>query len=144
MDNHHHKTTDEYLEMMSKAVFQAGMSRKVVESKWADTREAFSFFNTSFVSQMIEDDLDTLSNDKRVIRNRPKLDGIVHNARVIIDLISEFGSFELYLRSKTNFPSLVRDLRERFKFLGPQSAYFFLQSVGEEVPDHKSWTKSQI
>ena len=130
--------------MMSKAVFQAGMSRKVVESKWSDTREAFSFFNTSVVAQMTEGDLERLSNDKRVIRNRPKLEGIVHNAKMVLQLVGEHGSFELYLRSKTNFPSLVRDLRERFKFLGPQSAYFFLQSVGEDVPDHRSWTKSQL
>jgi 3-methyladenine DNA glycosylase Tag len=37
---------DDYLEVMSKAVFQSGMSWKVVESKWDTTREAFHDFNT--------------------------------------------------------------------------------------------------
>ena len=31
----------DYLEVMSKAVFQPGMSWKVVDAKWPGTREAF-------------------------------------------------------------------------------------------------------
>ena len=39
------KSLDDYLEVMSKAVFQSGMSWKVVEAKWSTTREAFHDFD---------------------------------------------------------------------------------------------------
>ena len=35
------KSLGDYLEVMSKAVFQSGMSWKVEEAKWPTTREAF-------------------------------------------------------------------------------------------------------
>lgn len=45
---------DVYLEVMSKAVFQSGMSWKVVEAKWSTTREAFYDFDATL--QMIKKD----------------------------------------------------------------------------------------
>ena len=35
------KSLGDYLEVMSKAIFQAGISWRVVESKWPGIREAF-------------------------------------------------------------------------------------------------------
>ena len=60
---------DDYLEVMSKAVFQSGMSWKVVEAKWETTREAFDNFDVVKVAAYDEKDLDDLSKDTRVIRN---------------------------------------------------------------------------
>jgi len=133
----------DYLEVMSKAVFQSGISWKVVESKWPGTREAFKNFDAEAVAAFTEADLDALTNDTRVIRNRRKLEGIVHNAGRMVELEREHGSFQAYLRSKTNFPSLVRDMRERFKFLGDSGVHYFLYVVGEEVPDRDKWMKSR-
>ena len=44
----------DYLEVMSKAVFQSGMSWKVVEGKWDGTREAFHDFDAAKVASMSE------------------------------------------------------------------------------------------
>jgi len=38
------KSLGDYLEIQTKAVFQSGMSWKVVESKWPTIREAFNEF----------------------------------------------------------------------------------------------------
>ena len=67
----------DYLEVMSKAVFQPGMSWKVVEAKWPGTREAFREFDPEIVANFTPQDLDELATDRRVIRNRRKLDAVI-------------------------------------------------------------------
>ncbi|MCH8228734.1 MAG: DNA-3-methyladenine glycosylase I [Chloroflexi bacterium] len=130
------KNLDDYLEIMSKSVFQSGMSWKVVESKWPTTREAFHDFQIGAVAAMDEMAVDALADDTRVIRNRRKLQAITDNARRMIELDEEYGTFQKYLRSHDSFWDLVKDLRKQFKFLGDMGAYVWLYIVGEEVPPH--------
>ena len=77
-----------------------------------------------------------------MIRNRRKLQAIVANARRLIELEEEHGSFKDYLRSHESFEDTVKNLRKQFKFLGNTGAYFFLYVVGEEVPSHEEWMAS--
>tara|TARA_B100001146_G_scaffold111731_1_gene98651 strand:+ start:5078 stop:5329 length:252 start_codon:yes stop_codon:yes gene_type:complete len=74
------KRLGDYLEIMTKAVFQSGISWKVVESKWPGIKEAFRDFDAEAVSETSEQALDDLCQDTRVIRNRRKLSAIVSNA----------------------------------------------------------------
>ena len=132
----------DYLEMMSKVVFQSGMSYKIVESKWLGTREAFHDFNTDRVARITPSEIDQLTEDIRVIRNRRKLEAVVANAQKLLELDTEFSGFQKYLRSHEDFVSLVKDLRKQFKFLGEMGCYYYLYMVGEEVPDHEEWQAS--
>ena len=134
---------NDYLEVLSKAVFQAGMSWKVVDAKWPGIKEAFRDFDVETVADLGESELDGLTNDTRVIRNRRKLEAVVQNARRLIELDSEFGGFQKYLRSHEDFAAVVKDLRKNFKFLGEVGCYFFLYVVGEEVPPHEEWMASR-
>ena len=129
----------DYLEVMSKSVFQSGMSWRVIETKWAGIREAFHGFDAEKVASFGPDDIDRLAEDKRVIRNRRKLEAIVDNARSILDLERSHGSFREYLRSQGDFDSTVKDLRKKFKFLGDMGCYHFLYVVGEQVPSYEEW-----
>lgn len=133
------KSLDDYLEVMSKAVFQSGISWKVVESKWSGTREAFHNFHVNEVANFNERDIETLSQDERVIRNVRKLEAIVYNARSMLDLNSEYGSFQKYLRSHGDFAGTLAAMRKDFKFMGPTGVYFFLYVVGEQVPPHEEF-----
>jgi DNA-3-methyladenine glycosylase I len=130
------ESVDDYLEVMSKAVFQSGMSWKVVETKWPGTREAFQDFDARKVAAFDERDLEQLSGDTRVIRNYRKLAAIVGNARKMLDLEGEHGSFQAYLRSHGDFDATLQALRKDFKFMGPSGIYYFLYVVGEKVPPH--------
>ena len=132
----------DYLEIMSKVVFQSGMSYKIVESKWPSTREAFHDFNADRVARMTPSEIDQLTEDTRVIRNRRKLEAVVANAQKLLELEVEFGGFQKYLHSLDDFVSLVEDLRKQFKFLGEMGCYYYLYVVGEEVPDHGKWQAS--
>lgn len=46
------QSPNDYLEIMSKVVFQPGMSYKVVEAKWLGIREAFHGFDAVRVAGM--------------------------------------------------------------------------------------------
>ena len=139
----HPKGLGDYLEIMTKAVFQSGISWKVVESKWPGIKEAFKDFDTEVIAGFSEPELDELSQDTRVIRNRRKLSAIVSNAQRMVELDEEHGGFQKYLRSHLDFSSTVQDIRKQFKFMGGTGTYFFLLVVGEEVPPHDEWVASR-
>ena len=133
----------DYLEVMSKAVFQSGISWKVVEAKWPGLREAFHGFDAQAVASMGEREIDALAQDTRVIRNRRKLAAIVGNAQRALELDAEHGSFRAYLRAHEDFEATVKALRSDFSFVGEMGAYYFLYVVGEEVPPHDEWQASR-
>ena len=112
------KRLGDYLEVMSKAVFQSGMSWKVIENKWPSIREAMRDFDVDAVATLSERDIDALVQDTRVIRNRRKLEAIAGNAMRMVELNNEHGSFRDYLRSQEDVSALVKDLRKQFRFLG--------------------------
>jgi DNA-3-methyladenine glycosylase I len=127
---------DVYLEVMSKAVFQSGMSWKVVEAKWPGTQEAFLGFDVNKVAALGPFDIEELAKDTRVIRNRRKLEAIVYNAQQILALDEEYGSFQQYLRSQDDFGGTLKRMKKDFKFMGPTAVYYLLYVTGEEVPPH--------
>src|SRR3972149_2504828 len=115
------RTLGDYLEAMSRPVFQTGMSWRVVDKKWPGTREAFKGFDVNKVARMGDPEIDKLVQDTRVTRNRRKIEAIIENANRIVQLEREYGSFRKYLRSHDDFEALVKDLRKQFKFLGDRS-----------------------
>src|SRR6516164_9288880 len=115
-----------YLDSMTKRVFQAGMSWKVVDAKWSGIHEAFHGFDPEWVADMSPSDVDHLANDPRVIRNRRKIEATVANARTMLDLDSTHRGFRRYLRSFSDYETLSKDLRRQFRFIGDQGAYHFL------------------
>ena len=133
----------DYLEVMSKSTFQSGMSWRVIESKWPGIREAFRDFDAEAVASLTEADVDALTQDKRVIRNRRKLDAVVSNAQRMLELEKSHGSFRNYLRSHGTFDETTKDMRKQFKFLGEMGVYHFMYVVGEEVPPYEEWQSSR-
>ena len=93
---------------MSKAAFQAGISWRVVESKWPGIKEAFHGFDAERVAGMTEPEIETLTQDTRVIRNRRKLEAGVSNTNRMVELAETHGSFQNYLRSHVDFQATCR------------------------------------
>ena len=129
----------DYLEVLSKAVFQAGISWQVVEAKWDGFRAAFASFDPETVASFTDDDVERLMDDPGIVRNRRKIQAAVRNAQVMLELDREYDGFGRYLRSQPDYEALVADLRGNFKFVGDSGAYFFLYVVGEPVPPHEEW-----
>jgi DNA-3-methyladenine glycosylase I len=133
------QSLDDYLEVMSKAVFQTGISWQVVDAKWPGIKDAFHQFAVKEVADFSAFDLEELAKDKRVIRNRRKLEAIVSNARRMLELEEEYGTFQKYLRAHGDFGATLAAMRKDFKFMGPMGVYYTLYVVGEEVPPHEEF-----
>jgi DNA-3-methyladenine glycosylase I len=132
----------DYLDVITRAVFQSGMSWRVVEAKWDGFREAFAGFEPAAVAAFTDDDVERLAGDARIIRNRRKIEATVTNAQALLDLDAQPGGFAGWLRSHAGFDATVAALRGEFRFLGDMGAYYFLYVVGEDVPTHDEWMKA--
>jgi DNA-3-methyladenine glycosylase I len=135
------KSLNDYLEVMSKSVFQSGMSWKVIENKWPGTREAFRNFDIEAVADFDERDIEELMQDTRVVRNFRKLNAIVFNAQKMLDLEKEHGTFQNFLRAHGSFDDTLTAIRKNFKFMGPTGIYVFLYVTGEDVIPHDEFEK---
>ena len=137
------KSPDDYLEVMTKAVFQSGISWRVIEAKWDGFREAFQGFDAETVAALTPEDVDRLAQDTRIVRNRRKIQATIDNAVELIELDREHNGFRNYLRSHDSFEETVADLKRHFSFLGDSGSYYFLYVVGEKVPSHEEWMGSR-
>lgn len=136
------KNAADYFEVLTRAVFQAGISWRVVESKWSGFREAFGGFDPERIGAFGEEDVERLANDRRVIRNHRKLEATVDNARTMAEIDREYGGFGRWLASHHGYEDLAADLKARFRFVGDTAAYYFLYVVGEAVPTPDEWKAS--
>jgi DNA-3-methyladenine glycosylase I len=131
----------DYLDVIARAVFQGGMSRRVVEAKWDGFREAFAGFDPGAVALFTGDDVERLAGDTHIIRNRRKIEATITNAQAMLELEAQPGGFTGWLRSHGDFDATVAALRGEFRYLGDTGAYYFLCVVGENVPSHEEWMK---
>ena len=106
-----------YLEELTKAIFRSGFSWRVVRDKWDNFRVGFDGFDLDKVSAYDAEDIERLFDDGGIIRNRRKILATIENARTMLVLAAEHGSFHNYLRSLDNL-----DYYERVKALTGQFA----------------------
>ena len=129
----------DYFEALTKEVFHAGISWRVIDAKWDGFRAAFDGFDPEKIAAYTPDDVDRLAADTRIVRNRRKIEATVDNAETMIGLDAEHGGFDHYLGSLGGFDAQSKALISQFKWLGDTGAYAFLYIVGEEVPPHDEW-----
>jgi DNA-3-methyladenine glycosylase I len=135
---------------------QAGLSWETILKKREAYREAFAGFDPARVARFTEARMERLLRDPGIVRNRLKVESAVRNARAILAVQREFGTFDAYLwrfvgggpkvnrrRRLQDVPArtresdaLSRDLLSRgFRFVGSTICYAFMQAVGM-VNDH--------
>jgi DNA-3-methyladenine glycosylase I len=133
------KTLPDYLAAMSRAALEPGLNWEVVEKKWPGIVDAFDGFDVMRVADYGPEDMARLMADPRIIRNRLKVEAIVHNAGEMLVLDSAPGGFRGYLSSFPTYDALVADMKKRFKFLGDSGIYHFLYAVRQPVPAWEDW-----
>ncbi len=111
---------------------QAGLSWETVLKKEASFRNAYHNFNIETVAAYTEIDRERLLGDAGIIRNRLKVNAAIENAKAILVLQKEFGSFEKWLANhhpKTK-DEWVKLFKKTFKFTGGEIVNEFLMSIG--------------
>lgn len=129
----------------------AELTWPVILSKRHIFREVFMDFDPVLVSKINEKKLIAPGSSAISLLSEPKLRGVVENARVILKIIEEFGSFNNYcwsfvnqkpITSRFRYPrqvpvktpkadSISKDLvRRGFRCVGPTVIYSFMQTAG--------------
>lgn len=135
---------------------QAGLSWSIILKKREGYRRAFDDFDADKVANYDQRRIEQLVADPSVIRNRLKIQSAVSNAKALIKLQHEYGSFDSYLwsfvdgkprhnhwKSLIEVPSrteisdvLSKALKKKgFVFVGSTICYSLMQAVGM-VNDH--------
>ncbi len=138
--------------------FQAGLSWLTVLRKRERFRQVFCGFDAQKLARFTALDVDRLVSDPGIIRHRGKIEAAIHNAKSWVKLQAAgdtlaqvVWSFEpkasdrpphitaqvaATLTQTDASRALSKDLIKRgFKFVGPTTAYAFMQSMGI-VNDH--------
>ncbi len=111
---------------------QAGLSWTTILNKQESFRKAYHNFSIKKVAAYNDKDVQRLLNDAGIIRNRLKVNAAIENAKAIIALQKEFGSFKNWLghhHPKTK-EEWVKLFKQHFKFTGGEIVNEFLMSTG--------------
>lgn len=147
---------DALFELLTLEGAQAGLSWSTILRRRENYRAAFAGFSIKRVAAFGPDDVERLMQDTGIVRNRQKILSAIENARKVLDIQREHGSFDTYIWSfvggttlRNRFQqmgqlpdqtaesqAMSRALRKRgFSFVGPTICYAFMQSAGL-VNDH--------
>ncbi|MEZ5936816.1 MAG: DNA-3-methyladenine glycosylase I [Hyphomonadaceae bacterium] len=123
---------DRFLAGMAQGVFSAGFNWKVIEAKWDGFEEAFFGFNVRKVASFDDDDIARLLADTRIVRHGPKIKSTIENARFILEIAKEHGSFGKFLRDwpASDQIGLIEVLKTRGSRLGGATGSYFLRFNG--------------
>jgi len=120
------------LERLALEIFQAGLSWLTILKKREATVAAFHGFDVDTVASFGDQDKQRLLDDPGIIRNRLKVDAIIHNAQIVQNFRETHGSFNQWLaahhpRKKNEWVTLFK---KTFKFTGGEITGEFLMSLG--------------
>ncbi len=119
-------------ERLALEINQAGLSWLIVLKKRAAFFDAFRGFDPGTVAGFDDADRARLLADARIIRNRLKVAAVIENARRVVAIRAEHGSFASWLDAHHPLPKdeWVRLFRKTFKFMGGEIVGEFLMSTG--------------
>ncbi|GAC1529634.1 MAG: hypothetical protein NVS2B8_17380 [Vulcanimicrobiaceae bacterium] len=131
----------DYLAIVTRAIFQAGLSWRIIDARWDDFGRLFDGFDPVLVAAYGDADVERIVEDGAIVRSRKKIRATIANARALLE-IERTQPMTTYLRSFATYDELARDLRARFAFLGELSAYYLVFRVGEAVPRFEDWERT--
>ncbi|GHO85963.1 DNA-3-methyladenine glycosylase I [Dictyobacter formicarum] len=138
-------------EMLNLEGAQAGLSWLTILKKRENYRAAFDNFDARKIAKYDAAKKESLLQNEGIVRNRLKVNAVVENAKAVLEVQREFGSFDRYiwqfvdgepLRASDRQHAVAvsermsKDLKKRgFRFVGATICYAFMQAVGM-VNDH--------
>lgn len=146
-----------HFEYLIMEVMQCGLSWMLMLKKREVFRMCFDSFDFNLIALYDDERIDDILNVPNMIRSRRKVEAIINNARKFLDVIDEFGSFDKYLWSFSNYKTIIykshqegkwetkndlsdlisNDMKKRgFKYLGSVTIFSHLQSCGI-INDHE-------
>jgi DNA-3-methyladenine glycosylase I len=143
-------------EFLSLEGAQAGLSWETILKKRLHYRLVFEDFDVRAVALFGPQKVDQLLADPGIVRNRAKIQSVIHNAQAVLAIQQEYGSFGQFIwqfvghrpkvnqwRALTELPAKTAQSdamskalkRQGFSFIGSTICYAFMQATGM-VNDH--------
>lgn len=150
---HDDKKHFEYLLMEA---MQCGLNWIMMLKKREIFRACFDDFDYEKIALYDEEKIENIMNTDGMIKSRRKIEAVINNAGCFLKVIREFGSFDDYIWSFSDYKTLVyvkhqqgqpevrnelsdqvsRDMKKRgFKYLGSITIFSHLQACGI-INDH--------
>ncbi|GAA0147169.1 hypothetical protein Leryth_009976 [Lithospermum erythrorhizon] len=119
-------------------------------------RELFAGFNPATVSKMSENEITDIADNKTLTLSECRVRCIVDNAKCMLKIVKEYGSFSSYVWNYVNYKPVINKFRHPrnvplrsakaeamskdmqkhgFRFVGPVIVYSFMQAAGLTI-DH--------
>lgn len=146
---------DKYLfEMLVLEMFQAGLSWECILNKREYFREAMDNFDYHKIALYDDKKINELLNNKNIIRNKLKINVMIKNAKIFIDIQNKYNSFnnfiwgytdnkiiknknDLFTTTSSLSDKISRDLYNMgMRFVGSTIIYSYLQAIGI-IDDHE-------
>ena len=143
---------DELFGRLILEINQAGLSWSTILNKQESFRKAYNNFSIKKVAAYKEKDFERLMNDAGIIRNRLKINAAIENAKTLLNIQKEYGSFKKWIdhhHPKTK-DEWVKIFKNTFRFTGGEIVNEFLMSTGylagahiESCPVYKKVMKAK-
>ena len=122
-----------WLSVMTKCIFQAGFSWKVIESKWDGFEAAFDGFDVGRCAFMNDEKFDSLLQDTRIVRNGTKIVAVRDNAAFLLELRAEGGVGKVLGEwPSEEFADLLEMLKKRGSRLGGMTGAYSMRMLGRD------------
>ena len=150
-------------ELFSLETQSSGLSWLTILKKREGYRRQFENFDLDKVAHYTQEDMDRILQSGEVIKSRPKIETIIHNAKAFLQIKEEFGTIDSYFWEKIGYKSrfnnvvdyktadtksqlsdsIAKDLKRRgFKYVGSITVYAFMQACGM-INDHENDCKNK-
>lgn len=135
---------------------QAGLSWYTVLIKKDNYKKAFAGWDPKKIVKFTDKKIQKLLENPGIIRNKLKVNAVVTNSKVYLDMLSKGTTLDQYLwdfvdgkpiknkfKTMSDIPAqtelsnkISKDMKKRgFKFVGPTIVYAYMQAIGM-VDDH--------
>ena len=119
-------------ERLSLEIFQAGLSWLIILKKRPTLVAAFHNFDPDIIANYDDSEIARLLADAGIIRNRRKIGAVIENAKRLILLQQEYGTFYAWILAHhpQDKAQWVKLFRQTFVFMGGEVVNEFLMSMG--------------
>ncbi|HWB26882.1 MAG TPA: DNA-3-methyladenine glycosylase I [Chitinophagaceae bacterium] len=123
---------DELFARLVLEINQAGLSWDTILKKKENFFKAYDNFEIKKVAKYDDRKIEKLLNDAGIIRNRLKINAAIENAKTILALQKEYGSFKKWIEHHHPLTKdeWVKLFKKHFRFTGGEIVNEFLMSTG--------------
>ncbi|BBK43413.1 hypothetical protein STVA_34330 [Allostella vacuolata] len=124
---------DRVLAEMTRWIFYAGLSHRIVDDKWPGFEAGFHGFDPHACAALSEEAFDRLLQDRGIVRNGAKIRAVRINAQLVLDLSAQHGGAGRFFAEwpDRDLVGLLEILKKRASYLGGDAAGRFLRAIGK-------------